>query len=80
MVRGSSELSQCCSPQADPGCVCAWRNLACQPVLYTSSMPQFCPDLTVEEFDASHWLMWEKPDEINAALERFLESKVLSKE
>lgn len=36
-------------------------------------MKAYAPDLTVEKFDAGHWIMLEKKDEVNEALERFFE-------
>jgi len=32
---------------------------------------RFASNLTVEEFDTGHWIMFEAPHKLNAALERF---------
>lgn len=36
-----------------------------------------CENVTVKELDAGHWLMWERPDELNDILHNFLEQVVV---
>lgn len=37
---------------------------------------QFCPNLTVEHFDATHWVAAEAPKEVNEALEKWIREVV----
>lgn len=39
---------------------------------FDEQMKPVVPDLTVEKIDAGHWIMIQKPDEVNGALEKFL--------
>lgn len=34
-------------------------------------MSEYCSNLTTKDFDTSHWVMQEAPDELNEALEAF---------
>lgn len=34
-------------------------------------MPPFCSNITIKDFDTSHWIMHEASDEVNEALEGF---------
>lgn len=39
-------------------------------------MSKVIPKLTVEQVDTSHWALWEKPEEVNKILVRWLEEVV----
>lgn len=43
------------------------------PVLALRTLMQLCPDLTVKEVDAGHWLQLEAPDVVNEALKEWIE-------
>jgi len=38
------------------------------PVLGKGSVQKFCPNNTIKDYDAGHWLIWEARDELNADL------------
>jgi soluble epoxide hydrolase/lipid-phosphate phosphatase len=51
----------------------ALRDYVCLAVFNKAQMSQHVniDKMTVQDFDTSHWVMLEKPDEVNAALEKF---------
>jgi len=40
-------------------------------------MSKVIPKLTVEQVDTSHWALWEKPEEVNSIIVRWLEKVAL---
>jgi soluble epoxide hydrolase / lipid-phosphate phosphatase len=54
--------------------VTALRDAICLPEIAKNVAAAFCTNATVRELDAGHWLMLEKPRELNAVLDEFLES------
>ncbi|TFY55549.1 hypothetical protein EVJ58_g8179 [Rhodofomes roseus] len=44
------------------------------PALALGRWTQLCPDLTVKEVDAGHWLQLEAPDVVNTALKQWIET------
>ncbi|KAL1857722.1 hypothetical protein Plec18167_001877 [Paecilomyces lecythidis] len=57
--------------------ILASRDTALPPVM-AQGMSKYLPNLTVEEVDTSHWALWEKPEEVNGILERWLKEGALS--
>jgi soluble epoxide hydrolase/lipid-phosphate phosphatase len=43
---------------------------------FKESQEKFTRDLTYETIEAGHWLLLEKPDEVNQALEKWLKAKI----
>ncbi|KAF8984194.1 Alpha/Beta hydrolase protein [Cyathus striatus] len=56
--------------------VATLKDYICLPSTNEATLRRFCDDLTVKEIDASHWVMFEKPDELNQVLGEFLADKV----
>ena len=50
------------------------RDTALLPV-QLDGLAEFVNDLTVDEVDAGHFVTWEAPEEVNAAIRRFLKEK-----
>lgn len=57
--------------------ILASRDTALPPVM-AQGMSKYLPNLTVEEVDTSHWALWEKPEEVNGILEKWLKEGALS--
>ena len=51
------------------------KDYVCLAPLQEQTTRQFCPDTTVVQFDADHWLPSAKPKELNEALEAWLKEK-----
>ncbi|KIY51666.1 alpha/beta-hydrolase [Fistulina hepatica ATCC 64428] len=49
----------------------ALQDYICLPQLCRSAFQGVTDDLTSQDFDTSHWVMLEKPDELNEALEKW---------
>ncbi|CAF4017616.1 unnamed protein product [Rotaria sordida] len=47
------------------------KDAICLPMLY-ANQKQYIADLETVEIDASHWIMEEKPDEINRSIEQWI--------
>jgi soluble epoxide hydrolase/lipid-phosphate phosphatase len=45
----------------------------CLPSMAIASATPWCSNLTVRELDTGHWVMLEKPDELNATIDEFLQ-------
>ncbi|GAB1320487.1 hypothetical protein MFIFM68171_10697 [Madurella fahalii] len=43
------------------------------PPTMAAAMDEYCDDLVTREVNASHWVLWEKPAEVNAHISEFLE-------
>ncbi|KAF6751029.1 Alpha/Beta hydrolase protein [Ephemerocybe angulata] len=52
------------------------KDVVCPPALSGRSLTQFCPKATTHIFEAGHWVLLEKPDELNAELEKWIESSL----
>ncbi|KAF5337568.1 hypothetical protein D9611_015126 [Ephemerocybe angulata] len=52
------------------------KDVVCPPALAGRSLAQFCPKATTHIFEAGHWVLLEKPDEVNAELEKWIESSL----
>ncbi|SLM37633.1 epoxide hydrolase [Lasallia pustulata] len=48
------------------------------PRAMSAGMEQYMPDLTRKEVTASHWALWEKPEEVNGLIQEWLEGVALS--
>ena len=59
--------------------VAASRDAAVPPAM-SAGMDQWVENLTRAEVDASHWVLWEKPEDFNGHLKTWLEKSVLGKE
>ncbi|RXW14553.1 hypothetical protein EST38_g11300 [Candolleomyces aberdarensis] len=55
---------------------CAKKDVICVPALSKSVAAQFCPQATIEEFDTGHWVLTDAPDEVNSALDKWINSIV----
>ncbi|KAF9524731.1 alpha/beta-hydrolase [Crepidotus variabilis] len=53
---------------------CCLNDAICLPALYETSMPPLVPQLTVHKYEAAHWVQWEKRDELNQDLKKWLEA------
>ena len=53
----------------------ATRDPALRPEL-SAHMGKYLPRLTVKEVEASHWALWENPQECNEAIGRWVEDVV----
>jgi pimeloyl-ACP methyl ester carboxylesterase len=53
----------------------ATRDAALPPHL-GKGMGRFVPQLTIEQVDTSHWALWEKPQEVNEILARWLRTAI----
>ncbi|PPQ67073.1 hypothetical protein CVT25_005674 [Psilocybe cyanescens] len=40
--------------------------------LAVASTQKFCPNATIKEYDACHWLLWEAKDQVNTDLEEWI--------
>ncbi|KAF9459269.1 Alpha/Beta hydrolase protein [Collybia nuda] len=49
----------------------ATKDYICAIDIGRTVMPRFCSNMMVKEFNTSHWIMKEAPDELNRALEDF---------
>lgn len=56
----------------------ALKDYVCLAALQEHNTLQFCPNTTIVRFDTSHWIMLEKPNELNEALVTWLKEKVHS--
>jgi soluble epoxide hydrolase/lipid-phosphate phosphatase len=52
----------------------ARRDPVCVPVAVEGAKP-YCKDLVIDEIDSMHWMMREKPDELNQKMEKWLKEK-----
>lgn len=52
--------------------IAASADVALPPAM-AAGMDQYCDDLVKREVDASHWVLWEKPAEVNVHISEFLE-------
>ncbi|KAJ3548330.1 hypothetical protein NMY22_g1299 [Coprinellus aureogranulatus] len=52
----------------------AAKDVICTPPLQQPSVDQFCPKATSHIFQTGHWVMTEAPNEVNEALEKWLQS------
>lgn len=52
--------------------VAALRDAISIPSLSKANSEASCTNLTVHEFDTGHWVMLEKPDELNVVIEEYL--------
>jgi pimeloyl-ACP methyl ester carboxylesterase len=43
----------------------------------TKAMVPFVPNLTMKEVEAGHWVLWQKPAEVNAFLTEWLQQQGL---
>lgn len=57
--------------------ICATKDEALPPAM-SANMEQHLPDLTRKEVTASHWALWEKPDEVNGFIKEWLEGVAFS--
>ncbi|KZS99619.1 epoxide hydrolase [Laetiporus sulphureus 93-53] len=57
----------------------AKRDYVCVPALALARMKEFCPDLTVKEFDLGHWVQLEAPDEVNCELAAWIQGVTKAK-
>ncbi|KAF8586073.1 alpha/beta-hydrolase [Ramaria rubella] len=48
------------------------RDLICLPVIGRANTAAWCTNAVIRELDTSHWPMFEKPDELNAAMDEFV--------
>ncbi|KZS99628.1 alpha/beta-hydrolase [Laetiporus sulphureus 93-53] len=55
------------------------RDYVCVPALALARMKEFCPDLTVKEFDLGHWVQLEAPDEVNCELAAWIQGVTKAK-
>ncbi|RXW19532.1 hypothetical protein EST38_g6344 [Candolleomyces aberdarensis] len=55
---------------------CTKRDVICLPALAQATARQFCPQATIETFDAGHWVLAQAPNEVNSALEKWINSIV----
>lgn len=39
-------------------------------------MKKNIPNLAIEQVDTAHWVLWEKPEEVNDILKNWLKSEV----
>ncbi|KZT00187.1 epoxide hydrolase [Laetiporus sulphureus 93-53] len=55
------------------------RDYVCVPALALARMKEFCPDLTVKEFDLGHWVQLEAPEEVNRELAAWIQGVTKAK-
>jgi pimeloyl-ACP methyl ester carboxylesterase len=53
----------------------ALRDYVSLPVIFKNSFPK-STDLTIVDFDTGHWPQLERPEEVNKALEGWIQSKL----
>lgn len=49
------------------------KDYVCLQEVQTSRMKEYAENVTVEVFDCSHWIIFDKPDELNETLDKFLD-------
>ena len=42
----------------------------------SQNMARYIPDLTLAEVDGTHWVLWQKPEECNTIISKWMESVV----
>ena len=57
--------------------ICASKDAALPPAM-SANMKQYFPHLTRKEVTASHWALWEKPEEVNKFVKEWLEGVAFS--
>lgn len=57
--------------------ICATKDTALPPAM-SANMEQYMPNLTRKEVTASHWALWEKPEEVNNIVKEWLEGFAFS--
>ncbi|RXW14559.1 hypothetical protein EST38_g11299 [Candolleomyces aberdarensis] len=55
---------------------CTKKDVICVPAFQKAVAAQFCPQVTIEEFDAGHWVLTDVPEEVNSALDKWISSIV----
>jgi soluble epoxide hydrolase / lipid-phosphate phosphatase len=51
------------------------RDMVLKPEL-SQNMGKYLPNLTRREVNGTHWLLWQKPAEVNAVLKEWMENVV----
>lgn len=49
------------------------------PPAMSAGMEEYCPQMTRQSVDTSHWALWEAPEEVNKMIKEFLVSADASK-
>jgi len=53
--------------------ICATKDSALPPSM-SEGMEKYIPNYTRKDIEGSHWILVEKPQEVNAAIKAFLET------
>ncbi|KAJ2920520.1 hypothetical protein H1R20_g16575, partial [Candolleomyces eurysporus] len=53
---------------------CTERDEICVPIIAQTAARQFCPQATIETFDTGHWVLLDVPNDVNLALEKWINS------